>query len=109
MPANWNSAVITGLEKINFHSNPKECSDYCTIVLISRASKVTLKILQAGFQQYMNWEFSDVKAEFKKGRGARDKIVNTHQMIEKHICFCFIDYPKAFDCADGWQPTVKNF
>ena len=99
--------MVTGLEKVSFHSNPKECSDYCTIAIISHASKVMLKILQARFQQYVKWEFSDVKAKFRKGRGPRDKIVNTHWMIEKRICFCFVDYPKAFDCVDGWQQTEK--
>ena len=66
-----NSAVATGLEKVSFHSNPKKgnakgCSDYCTIALISHASKVMLKILQARLQQYVNCEFQDVQAAFKK-------------------------------------------
>ena len=72
MPANLeNSAVATGLEKVSFHSNPKErqcqtCSNYCTIALISHASKVMLKIPQARLQQYMNHELPDVQAVFKK-------------------------------------------
>ena len=72
MPANLeNSAVATGLEKVSFHSNPKEknakeCSNYCTIALISYASKVMLKILQARLQQYMNHEVPDVQAGFRK-------------------------------------------
>ena len=83
MPANLeNSAVATGLEKINFHSNPKEessakeCSSYRTIALISHASKVLLKILQARLQQYVNRELPDVQAGFRKGRGARYQIAN---------------------------------
>ena len=82
MPANLeNSAVATGLEKVNFHFNPKEgqwqrMSNYCTIALISHASKVMLKILQATFQQYVNREFPDVQIGFRKGRWARDQIAN---------------------------------
>ena len=63
--------------------NVKEYSNYCTIALISHASKVTLKILQARLQQYMNREFSDVQAGFRKGRGTRDQIANIHWIIEK--------------------------
>ena len=59
------SAVATGLEKVSFHSSPKECSNYCTIGLISHASKVMLKILQARLQQHMNRELSDVQAGFR--------------------------------------------
>ena len=82
MPANWeNSAVATGLKKVSFHSNPKkgnpkECSNYRTIALISHASKVMLKILQARFQQYVNRELPDVQAGFRKGKGTRDQITN---------------------------------
>ena len=86
MPANLeNSAVATGLEKVSFHSNPKErqCSNYRTIALISHASKVMLKILQARFQQYVNRELPDVQAGFRKGRGTKDKIANIHWIIEK--------------------------
>ena len=83
MPANLeNSAVATGLEKVSFPSNPKECSNYHTIALISHASKVMLKILQARLQQYMNCELSDVQAGFRKGR-TRDQIANIHWIIEK--------------------------
>ena len=84
MPANLeNSAVATGLEKGSFHSQPKEsnakeCSNYCTIALISHASKVMLKILQARLQQYVNHEIPDVQAGFRKGRGTRDQIANVH-------------------------------
>ena len=118
MPANLeNSAVAAGLEKVSFHSNPKErqcqrmlkCSSYHTIALISHASKVMLKILQARLQQYVNRELPDVQAGFRKGRGLRDQIANIHWIIkkardfQKKIYFCFIDYAKAFDCVDHNQ------
>ena len=89
MPANLeNSAVATGLEKVSFHSNPKErqcqkCSNYCTIALISQASKVMLKILQVRLQQYMNCEIPDVQAEFRNSKGTRDQIANIHWIIRK--------------------------
>ena len=84
MPANLeNSAVATELENVNFHSNPKECSNYHTIALISQASKVMLKIPQARLQQYVNQELPDVQAEFRKGRGTRDQIVNVCWITEK--------------------------
>ena len=86
--------------------NPKECSNYRTIVLISHASKVMLKILRARLQQYVNRELPDVQAGFRKGRGIRDQISNIRWIIkkarqfQKNIYFCFIDYAKAFDCVD---------
>ena len=86
--------------------NAKECSDYHTVALISHTSKVMLKILQARLQQYVNRELPDVQAGFRKARGTRDQIANICWIIEKakdfqkHICFCFIDYTKAFDCVD---------
>ena len=103
--------MATGLEKVSFHFNPKkgnakECSNYCTIALISHASKVMLKILQSRLQQYMNREPPDVQAGFRKGRGTRDQIANICWIIEnarefqKNIYFCFIVYAKAFDCVD---------
>ena len=82
MPANLeNSAVATGLEKVNFHpipkkGNAKQCSKYHTIALISHTSKVMLKILQARLQQYVNRELPDIQAGFRKGRGTRDQIAN---------------------------------
>ena len=82
------------------------CSNYCTIALISHTSKVILKILQAGLQQYMNHKLPDVQTGFRKGRGTRDQIANIHSIIEKarefqkNIYFCFIDYAKAFDCVN---------
>ena len=84
MPGNLeNSAVATGLEKVCFHStlkkgNAKECSNYCTIALISHASKVILKILQERLQQNMNQEIPDTQAEFRKGRSIRGQIANIH-------------------------------
>ena len=86
--------------------NAKECSNYNTIALISHASKVMLKILQARLQQYVNCVLPDVQAGFRKGRGTRDQIANIHWIMEKarefqkNMYFCFIDYPKAFDCVD---------
>ena len=112
MPANLeNSAVATGLEKVSFHSNPKErqCKrmlNYHTIALISHASKEMLKILQARLYQYMNHELPDVQAGFRKGRETRDQITNICWIIRKarefqeNIYFYFIDYAKAFDCVD---------
>ena len=84
----------------------KECSNYCTIALISHAIKVMLKILEPWLQQCMNHELPDVQAGFRKGRGTRDQIANICWIIEKarefqkNIYFCFIDYSKAFDCVD---------
>ena len=101
-----NSAVTTGLEKVSFHSSPKECSNYCTIALISHASKVMLKNLQTRLQQYVNHELPDVQAGFRKGRQTRDQIANICWFMEKsrefqkNIHFCFIDYAKAFNCVD---------
>ena len=85
---------------------PKKCSDYYTIALISHSSKVMLKIFQARLQWYMNHELADVQAGFRKGRGTRDQIANTHWIIEKarefqkNIYFCFFDYARAFVCVD---------
>ena len=107
MPADLeNSAVATGLEKVSFHSNPKErqCQrmlNYRTIALISHTSQVTLKILQARLQQYVNHELPNIQAGFRKGRRTRDQIANIRWIIEKarqfqkNIYFCY--YVKAFD------------
>ena len=111
MPTNLeNSAVATGLEKsvffpITMKGNAKECSNYRTIALISHASKVTLKILQARLYQYVNHELPDVQAGFRKGRGTREianicRIIDKAREFQKNIHFCFIDYAKAFDCVD---------
>ena len=87
MPANLeNPAVATGLEKVSFHSNAKECSNYRTIGLISHASKVMLKILQARLQQYINHELPDIQAGFRKGRGTRDQTAN---IPEKHLLLLY--------------------
>ena len=96
------SAMATGLEKVSFHSNPKErqwkeCSNYHTVALISHASKVIHKTLQSRLQQYMKYELPDVQAGIIKGRGTRDQIVKIQWIIEeakelqKNIHFCFID------------------
>ena len=95
----WKRSVFIPIPK---KSNAKECSNYRTIALISHASKVMLKILQARLQQYVNCELPDVQAGFRKGRGTRDQIANIRWIIEKvrefqkNIYFCFIDYAKAF-------------
>ena len=84
MPTNLeNSAVATVQEKVSFHSNPKECSKYHSIALMSHTSKVMLKILQARFQRYVNRELPDVQAGFRKVRGTRDQIANIRWTIEK--------------------------
>ena len=88
MPANLeNSAVATGLEEINFHSNAKECSNYRTIALISHASKVMLKILQARLQQYMNREITDVQAGFSKGKEPEIKLSTSVGSSKKQVSF----------------------
>uniref|UniRef100_A0A8B9YEU5 Reverse transcriptase domain-containing protein n=1 Tax=Bos mutus grunniens TaxID=30521 RepID=A0A8B9YEU5_BOSMU len=98
--------VSTVSPSISHEVNAKECSNYHTIALISHASKVMLKILQARLQQYVNRELPDVQAGFRKGRGTRDQIANICWIMEKarefqkNIYFCFIDYAKAFDCVD---------
>ena len=102
-PQDWKRSVFIPIPK---KANAKECSNYCTIAVISHASNVRLKILQARLQQYVNQELPDVQAGFRKGRGTRDQIANIHWIIEKarefqkSIYFCFIDYAKAFDCVD---------
>ena len=95
-----NQAVATGMEKVRFHSNAKECSNYGTIALTSQARKGMLKILQA--------RGPDVQAGFRKGKGTRHQIANIDWTIKKkknkrvpeNIHFCFIDYANAFDCVD---------
>ena len=103
------------MEKVSFHLNTKErqcqeCSNYHTIALISHTSKVMLQILQVRLQQYVNHEFPDVQAGFRKGRETRDQIAKICWITEKAREFqkniCFIDYAKAFDC--GSQQTVEN-
>ena len=102
-PRDWKRSVFIPIPK---KGNRKECSNYHTIALISHASKVMLKILQARLQQYMNWELPDVQAGLRNGRGTRDQIANIRWIIkkardfQKNIYFCFIDYAKAFDDTD---------
>ena len=102
-PQAWKRSVFIPIPK---KGNAKECSNYHTTALISHASKVMLKILQARLQQYMNYELPDVQASFRKGRGTRDQIANIRWIIEKarelqkNTYFCFIDYAKVFDCMD---------
>ena len=102
-PQDWERSVFIPIPK---KGNGKECSNYHTITLISHASKVMLKMLQARLQQYVNHELPDVQAGFRKGRGTRDQIANIHWIIkktrefQKSICFCFIDYAKGFYCVD---------
>ena len=112
MPANLeNSSVATGLEKVSFHSNPKERECQRMFKLLhnrtqSHTSKVMLKILQVRLQQYVNSELPDVQAVFRKGRRTRGQIANIHWIMEKarkfqiNIYFFFIDYAKSFDCVD---------
>jgi len=102
-PQAWKRSVFISVPK---KGNAKECSNYRTIALISHASRVMLKILQAWLQQYVNHELPDVQAGFRDSRGTRDQIANIHWIIkkarefQKNIYFCFLDYAKAFDCVD---------
>ena len=106
-PQDWKRSVFLLIPK---KGSAKECSNYNTIALISHASKVMLKILQARFQQYVNRELPDVQVEFRKGRGTRDQTANIHWIIEKtsefhrNIDFCFIDKGKVF----VWITTLSN-
>ena len=99
----WKRSVSIPIPK---KVNAKECSNYHTIALISHASKVMLKILQARLQEHVNCELPDVQAGFRKGRGTRDQIASLHWIIkkarefQKNIYFCFIDQAKAFVCVD---------
>ena len=107
-PQGWKRSVFISIQN---KGNAKECSNYPTIALISHASKVMFKILQARLQQYVNHELPDVQAGFRKGRGTRDQIANIRWIIkkarefQKNIYFCFIDYAKAFDCwiTTNWK------
>ena len=105
----WKKSVFMPIPK---KGNAKECSNYHTIALISHASKVVLKILQARLQQYVNHELPDVQPGFRKSRGTRDQIANIRWIIRKarefqeNIDFFFINYTKAFDY--GSQQTIEN-
>ena len=102
-PQAWKRSVFIPIPK---KGNAKECSNHRTIALISHASKVMLKILQARLQQFVNCELPDVQAGFRKGRGTRDQIASIHWITKKarefqeNVYFCFTDYTKAFDCVD---------
>ena len=102
-PQDWKRSVFIPIPK---KGNGKECSNYCTVSLISHTSKVILKILQATFQQYLNCELPDVQAGFRKGRGTTDQIANICWIMEKtrdfqkNVYFRFLDYANAFDCVD---------
>ena len=116
----WKTQQWPLLEKVNFHSNPKEgqcqeCSNYCTIALISHASKVMLKILQARLQQYVNRELPDVQAGFRKGRGPMIKLptsvgsLKKQESSRKTSSFAFLTMPKALtvwittNCGEFWK------
>ena len=98
-PPDWKRSVFIPIPK---KGNVKVCSDYLTVALFSHTSKVMLKILQARLQQYVNHEFPDVQAGFRKGKGIRDQTANSCWIIEKarefqkNIYFCFIDYAEVF-------------
>ena len=109
-PQDWKRSVFTPIPK---KGNAKECSKYHTITLILHTSKVMLKILQARFQQYVNYELPDVQAGFRKGRGTRDQIANICWIIEKarefqkNIYFCFMPKPLTvwitINCGQFWK------
>ena len=102
-PQDWKRLVLIPIPK---KGDAKECSNYCTIALISHTSKVMLKILQARCQQYVNCELLDIQTGFRKGRRTRDHIASIPWIIkkarefQKNISFCCIDYAKAFECVD---------
>ena len=114
-PQDWKRSAFIPIPK---KGNAKECSNYCTIALISHTSKAMLKILQASLQQYMNRELPDVQAGFRKGRGTRDQIANIHWIIkkvrefQKNIYFFFIDNAKpltvwiTINCGKFWKRWV---
>ena len=109
-PQDWKRSVFTPIPK---KDNAKECSNYCTIALISHTSKVMLKIHQARLQQYVNCELPDVQACFRKGRGTRDQIANICWITEKarefqkNIYFCFMPKPLTMwitiNCGKFWK------
>ena len=112
-PQDWKRSVFITIPK---KGSTKECLSYQTTALLSHASKVILKILQARLQHYVNQDLPHVQVGFRKGRGNRDQITNIHWIIvkarefQKNINLCFIDYTKAFDCVDHnklWK-TLKE-
>ena len=108
-PQDWKRSVFTPSPK---KGNDKECSNYCTTALISHASKVMLKILQARLQQYVNHELPDIQVVFRKGRETRDQIANIHWIIkkarhpEKHLLLLYWLCQRLWLC--GSQPSVEN-
>ena len=102
-PQDWKRSVFIPIPK---KGNAKERSNYHTIAFISHTSKVTLKILKARLQQYVNRELPDIQVGFRKGRGTRDQLANVHWIMKKprqfrkNIYFCFIVYAKAIDCVN---------
>ena len=109
-PQDWKKPVFIPIPK---KGNAKECSDYHTVALISHASRVMLKVLQARLQQYVNWELPDVQDGFTKGRGTRDQIANIHQIIEKskrvsekHLLLPY--WPRQSLQLCGSQQTMDN-
>ena len=112
-PQDWKRSLFIPIPK---KGNAKKCSNYCTIALISHASKVMLKILQARFQQSVNREHPDVQAGFRKGRGTRHQIANIRWIMEKarefqkNIYFCFIDYvnPLTLSKTKNWQMWAEG-
>ena len=108
-PQDWKRSVFIPIPK---KGNAKECSNYCTIALISHTSKLMLKILQARLKQYMNRELPDVQAGFRKGRGTRDQIVNIRwiiekaRVLEKHLLLLYWLCQSLWLC--GSQETVEN-
>ena len=102
-PQDWKRSIFIPIPN---KGNAKQCSNYCTIALISHTSKLMPQIFQARLQQYVNHELPDIQAGFRKGKRTRDQIANNRWTIEKarefqkNIYFCFIDYAKAFDCVD---------
>ena len=111
-PQDWKRSVFIPIPK---KGSAKECSNYCTIALISHASKVMLKILQARLQRYVNREFPDVQAGFRKGRRTREQIANIHCVIEKarefHKNICFTECAKALNCmiTANWGKFLKRW
>ena len=111
-PQDWKRSVFIPILK---KGNAKECSNYCTIALISYTGKVMLKILQARFQQYVNWELPDVQAGFRKGRGTRDQISNICWIMErarefqKTIYFCFTAKPLTVWTTENYGKFWKRW
>ena len=108
-PQDWKRSIFIPIPK---KGNAKECSNYCTIALISHASKVMLEILQARLQQYVNRELPDVPAGLRKGRGTRDQIANIHWIMEKAREFQKNTFLLYWLCQSLWlcgsQTTVEN-